>query len=811
MDQKTIETLEFNQILEQLSKHCSFSVSAELAKSVSPTHDIVEAQRMLGETSEAVTLLEMRSGFSIGGARDIREAIDQTEHGVTLDPHQLLDIKYTLIASRNLKRSLSRLGSQFPSLYDLSLQISDSYGLIDVISKTLSDRGEILDSASKKLGQIRHDIRIVHDRLLNKLQRMLNDPNISPYLQEALVTQRDGRYVLPLRAEFKGKVKSIVHDQSSSGATYFIEPIGVVDLNNRFRELQLDERNEERRILTELSQLVGTNSYLLTHTLGVIADIDLALAKAKYGNEINGSQPKLHPLKTKANNHPGTIIKLNGARHPLLDPETVVPIDVILEQGTFALIITGPNTGGKTVTLKTIGLLALMSQSGLLIPADEGAEISIFKNIFADIGDEQSIEQSLSTFSGHITNIIRILKSADEKCLVILDELGAGTDPQEGAALARALLDHLVDLKITTLVTTHHPELKVYAHTKPGVTNACVEFDLKTLSPTYHLTIGLPGRSNALAIAQRLGLPDPIIHKAQSELQTEDIEVRELLTEIHRQREQIRNEHEATEQSRQEIEELKSKIIDRLEGIEEERNEILENARIDSNNLIEDLQREIQKTRRELERARQPLDIVTDIEEEAKEIELSIPQPVESSLPARIPQHNQSITLGTEVRLRNLKTKGIVTSLTTDEAEIQIGVMRVRTKLSDLEAINNEYINSEVEPFASHTDDSPLSERAVNRESIQKRLDTTPPPSPGFELDIRGKRAEEALDTLDRYMEKVYLSGLPFVRIIHGKGTGRLRTVVREALKNNEYVKSHESGKENEGGDGVTIAHMDVD
>ena len=441
MDTKTLTTLEYFKILERLAGYASFAVSGDKARALRPTSDIVEARRRLAETSEAVQMLVTHTDLSIGGARDIRAAVDLAVHGGVLAPVDLLDVKSTLIAARGLERRFERLASQYPHLTAIVNRLPIPAGIVDAIGKAISERGEILDSASPKLGTIRRDLRVTRDRLLTKMQRMVTDPKTTPMLQDTLVTQRDGRYVLPLRSEFKGRIRSIVHDQSSSGATLFVEPLAVVELNNQNRELQLAERDEERRILAELSQQIGLKAEEMRWMLDTIAELDMVLARAKYAEDLQATEPVLHEFPPPArkpeqgpDRHPGSVIRLEQARHPLLDPQNVVAIDVELDPQTYALIITGPNTGGKTVTLKTVGLLALMAQTGLLIPAHSGSEISCFENIFADIGDEQSIEQSLSTFSGHVTNIIRILENANPRTLVILDELGAGTDPQEGAA-----------------------------------------------------------------------------------------------------------------------------------------------------------------------------------------------------------------------------------------------------------------------------------------------------------------------------------------------------------------------------------------
>ncbi len=814
MDAKTLHTLEYQKVLERLAGYCAFAASIEKAQKLQPTNNIDEARHRLAETSEAVQMLITRPDLTIGGARDVRQAVDLAAHGGVLTPTDLLDIKSTLVAARTLVRTFERLGDQFPTLFVIASQIPIQLGLVDGITRAISERAEILDSASDALATIRRNLRIAHDRLMTKLQRMVSDPHTSPYLQEALITQRDGRYVLPLRAEFKGRIRAVVHDQSASGATLFVEPLSVVEHNNEFRELQLAERDEERRILSELSQQVGMQAGNILNTVARVADLDLCFAKAKYSDDVVASEPALHPIAKPSGRHPGTIIRLYQARHPLLDPATVVPIDVELDAQTYAMVVTGPNTGGKTVTLKTIGLLALMAQSGLHIPAHSGSEISLFQKIFADIGDEQSIEQSLSTFSGHITNIIRILDHADQRSLVILDELGAGTDPQEGAALARALLTHLLDRGITTLVTTHHPELKAFAHSTPGVVNASVEFDLETLRPTFHLTIGLPGRSNALAIAQRLGMPEPIITSARSELSPADLRAEDLLDEIHRQRDLSRKARSAAENARREAESMRAELANRLEKIEDERMQVLEKARIQAEEQVEAVQDELREVRRQLARSRQPLQVIEEVEEIVEELQETVVAPVERRTPEkRFNPIRRAIRLGDKVRLHSLNTQGVVTSLSEEEAEVQVGVLRIRARLAELQIIGEEtspVSGSAGLPNARELMASRHPSPAVDGSggSVHKPAKQIYAESPGLELDLRGQRSEEALDAVERYLDSAYLAGLPWVRIIHGKGTGKLRLAVREALSHNPHVKSFESGGDKEGGDGVTVAKL---
>ena len=805
MDEKTLQTLEYYKILERVAGYAGFPASAEKVRALRPAVILEEARRRQAETSEAVQLLVVQADLTIGGARDVRELVGLAQRGGVLTPTDLLDVKSTLVAARTLARTFERLEDQYPRLFEIVSQLPPPMGLIDSITRAISERGEILDSASEKLSSICRNLQIARDRLFSKLQRMVSDPKNAPMLQEALITQRDGRYVLPLRAEFKGRMRSIVHDQSASGATLFVEPLGVVELNNQNRELQLAERDEERRILAELSNQVSQRGDEIKHTVEVVAELDLVLARAKYAEATDAIEPVLREFpESSCGSHPGSVIRMRQARHPLLNPKTVVAIDVELDEQTYALIVTGPNTGGKTVTLKTIGLLALMAQAGLHIPAHSGSEISLFDAIYADIGDEQSIEQSLSTFSGHITNIIHILDKADRRSLVILDELGAGTDPQEGAALARAILTQLLDRGITTLVTTHHPELKAYAHGTPGVVNASVEFDVDTLRPTYNLTVGLPGRSNALAIASRLGMPDEIIGSARQEIDPNDLRAEDLLNEIHHQRDLSRRARAEAEQARLEADRLRAELYQRLDKIEDERRVILEKARLETEQDVERLQTEIRSARRALARARQPLEVLKAVEEQADELEEVVEKPVERHQPDVGQPVRRAVRLGDKVKIRSLNTQGVITSLSSEEAEVQVGMLRVRSRLAELELVGGS-------PEASRPVEIQKAGTLVGQESRdtrKKSVNEILPASPGMELDLRGQRADEALDQLDRYLDAAYLSGLPFVRIIHGKGTGKLRQVVRQALNQHPQVKSFESGAEKEGGDGVTVAKM---
>ncbi|MEP6895339.1 MAG: endonuclease MutS2, partial [Chloroflexota bacterium] len=759
MDTKTLHVLEYDKILERLKSFCDFSASMDLARALKPTANFDEAQRLLSETSEARTLFATND-LGIGGAHDIRPAVDLAARGGVLDPQQLLDIKSTLISCREIKKSLERKTDEYPRLAQIAAGLPESHGIVDAITRIISDRGEVLDSASPKLASLRREIKVAHGRLMTRLQRYLTES--ANKLQEPIITQRDGRYVIPLRAEFKGQIKAIVHDQSSSGATLFVEPLPIVELNNAMRELQLQERDEERRILAELSAQVGEHREEFTYGVENLAVLDLIFAKAKYAEELKASEPVLHNLskvKRQTSNtndvQPSTFdtppIRLVHARHPLLDSANVVPIDIDPKPGTRALVITGPNTGGKTVSLKTIGLLVLMAQSGLHIPTQSGSELPFFHAVYADIGDEQSIEQSLSTFSGHITNIIRILKKIDSHSLVIFDELGSGTDPQEGAALARAILVHLLESGCTTFVATHYPELKTFAHSTEAVVNASLEFDIKTLRPTYKLTIGLPGRSNALAIATRLGLDQKIVEAARSEVNPESLRADKLLDDIRKERNRTSREREKLEKARTRLETQTKEIEKRLEKIEDERRDVLAKARAEGELEVAVLKRNIDSLKSQLRKAKQPLEAINAIEEKMEVIQEKVEQPVERQkskveVQSQIGIRQSAIKLGERVIVSTLNAEGVVTALGESDAEVQIGSLRVRARLSELLRKSSEQ------------------SLVISEQASVTRQTSHVASSPGLELNLRGKLVDEGLDELEKYLERAYSAGLLFVR-----------------------------------------------
>jgi DNA mismatch repair protein MutS2 len=805
VDDKYLQTLEFSKILGRLSQHTAFSAGRDLALALRPSPDLEQAQRHQRETSEARKLLEVKTDLSLGGARDVRLLLKSAALRATLLPTELLDIRTTLISGRTLKRTITRLAAQFHLLAAKASCIEECAHVVAEIGRCINDRGEVVDAASQALARIRSDLKEAHERLLDKLNRIVASPANASFLQEPLVTQRGGRYVIPLKADFKGRIPGVVHDQSASGATLFIEPLATVELNNRWRELQLEEEREVQRILAALSALVAEEGASVERTVQALAELDLAFAKARYANEIQGVEPQLVPFRVvrakgqraaSSVQHPGSTIQLQKARHPLLDPATVVPIDVHLDDNYFVLVITGPNTGGKTVSLKTVGLLGLMAQAGLHIPTEQGSALSVFSGIYADIGDEQSIEQNLSTFSSHTTNIINILGKADSHSLVLLDELGAGTDPSEGSALARAILSHLLRQRITTLVATHYPELKVYAHATPGVENASVEFDLETLAPTYELSIGLPGRSNAFAIASLLGLAAGIVEEAKSLVSPKVLETEGLLAEIKQAREDTLAARQAVEEAQGEAQALEEELRARLDRIEEERREILNAAREEARQELAALKGEIRKIRGHIapssplsppsspgEVPEQPLAQAT---ERLAELEQSV-VPLEPAV-RPLPMIGEPLCVGDVVWVGGLQASGEVIELDGDEAEVQVGRFRVKARLAELE---RRAVGGEV----------PLARERVPTLDVQH-------PSPGIELNLRGLRVEEAIPRLEKYLNDAYLVGLPSVRVIHGKGTGALRRAAREQLEGHPLVASYRPGDQHEGGDGVTVVEL---
>jgi DNA mismatch repair protein MutS2 len=831
MNPRTLRVLEYDKILEKVAGHCAFSGGAELARALLPSDDLTTIQERLAETDEAFRLLEQKNDISFGGVKDLSPYLDKAERGSMLFAPELLEVKNTLLRARSLRNLLVRLEHAYPQLAAIAANLEPCDHIVAEIARCINERGEVVDGASPALGSIRNELRAAQDRLLSTLERLVQGSDVKPYLQDAIVTQRQGRYVIPVRQEYKGHIDGIVHDQSASGATLFIEPLRVVQQNNAVRELELQEDKEVRRILSELTQHVAEEGVYIRRNVDVLAQLDFTFAKAKYGYQLDATTPEVvafrkpFPIKidqpaeqpsteaTATENaypagapagpqkpkseilHPGSVIDLHRARHPLLEQSRVVPIDVYLDDETYLIVITGPNTGGKTVSLKTVGLLALMAQSGMMIPAEPNSKLSVFEGVYADIGDEQSIEQSLSTFSSHLTHIIEILEEADPQSLVLLDELGAGTDPDEGSALAMALLDNLRDRGITTFATTHYSDLKLYAHNTPGVRNASVEFDVETLSPTYELSIGLPGRSNALTIARRLGLNPAIVDQAESIVRPDTLEAESLLDDIKRARQEAQAAENRAKDRERQAQLVERDLRHQLAQIEEARRAVIAETRTAMQAELEAVRREIEQTRRQLARggtsANAHEEFLTRAAQEisrrqqaGEEVNREVIVPGEASERLAGP-----IEVGDRVFVASLHASGEVLALHPNgEADVQLGKFRLKLPTKRLE----------------------LRQKAV-REPSERSVTVRSgplPESPGLELDLRGERVEEGLDKLERYLNNASLARLPWVRIIHGKGTGAMRDAVRTVLKGHPLVRESRTGEAGEGGDGVTVARL---
>ncbi|MGH2614866.1 MAG: endonuclease MutS2 [Thermomicrobiales bacterium] len=789
MHELVLAKLEYPQILERLARLCRFSVAAERARELGPSADAATVGYLLDVTAEAVDLLTEFPDVTIGGARDVRELVERAAKGGRLQPADLIQVLDLITAARNLRRAFRRVpdvDERFPRLLEFVGHLAEFPDLEADINRSIGPRGDVLDTASPELGRIRRDVRVAHSRLMDRLNGLVSGGKYAAVLQDSIVTTRDGRYVVPVRADARAGLPGVIHDTSASGQTLFVEPFEIVELNNRWRERQLDEEHEIDRILDVLSGKVGDKAEAIASSVEATAAIDLAMAKARLAFEMRAHRPQIWSGdESRPSGHARRRISLRQARHPLLDPASVVPIDVDLGEEFRVLLITGPNTGGKTVALKTVGLLTLMTQTGLFIPADDTSVLSVFSAVFIDIGDEQSIAQSLSTFSGHIRTVIAMLREVTPDDLVLLDELGAGTDPQEGSALARAIVSRMLELGPLAIATTHYPEVKAYAFATPGVENASVEFDVKTLAPTYRLMTGVPGRSNALAIAGRLGMPQDILDAAANLLDPDELRVDSLLQDIRRRRddadailERARDEEArsrelraATERELQEAErarrEARGEALAQAEAELEEARETLKRLQRDRDSL--------QLAREQLDERRRAVDRAAEGVRTFRRDRIARPRPLPGARP---------ILAGDRVRVVPLDQEGEVIAVDGEMADVVLGALKTRQPVAALDRLG----------------------RVRDEEGRQPIL---VPPAPGpvnLELDLRGYRAAEIEAMLDEYLEQAYRSGMPFVRIIHGKGTGALRKVVRDVLASHPAVASHEVAPANQGGDGATVA-----
>lgn len=781
MDERSQVLLEFPLIRQRLADATSFPPSRRLAETLVPSTEPVIVARWLDETDQMRSLLEERAGVGIGSAHDIEPWVGRAARGGRLEPAHFLEIADTLDATARLATSLA--DDRRPLIRDLSRDLHPLPAIRSTLARSFDPVGELLDTASPRLGGLRAAVRVTYERLRRRLDSLVGS-ELGTTLQEPIITLRNGRYVVPIKAEARSRVKGIVHDASGSGQTLFVEPLVAVELGNAWREAQAAERDEIARILDELSALVAANAVALRETLDALARFDLWAAKALLAAEMSA---------TRAATADRPEVILLSARHPGLHGR-VIPIDIRIGDGYTALVVTGPNTGGKTVTLRTVGLLSLMHQAGLHVPAEVGSRLPIWRDVFADIGDEQSVAQSLSTFSGHLRRITSIVEAAGPGTLVLLDELGAGTDPTEGSALAQALLDHFIRTGAIVAATTHYAELKAYAHTTPGARNAAVEFDLETLSPTYRLTIGLPGGSQAFAIAERLGLPERIVADARSRLSEAQRSFEATLASIKATEGET---SEALDRARA----AEVRAVDALRTAEEERrrarrerDEAVRAARAEADRLVEDLRAELATTRRSLERetvTQVGLDAAVDRAEAiAHRLPALEPTPAE---PLRVDRDWQ---VGDRARSRSGGWEGRIAAVdrAVGRATIEAGGMRVVVGLDDLDAaLGGPASGGGSRAGATTTTSNETTVRLSRARSVASSL------------DLRGARVEEALEALARYLDDASLAGLTSALIIHGMGTGALRDAVRSDAAAHPLVKSVRAGERGEGGDGATI------
>ena len=796
MHDAVLAKLEYPVILERLARHCRFGVAVEHARELGPSADPATVKYLLDVTSEAVDLLTNFPEISIGGARDVRPLTAKAAKGGRLQPADLLMVLDMVSSARVLRRTFLRLpevDTRFPEMVRFIDHLAELPDIETDINRSIGPRGDILDTASMSLADIRRDVRVAQARLMERLNTLVTGNRYGSALQDAIVTTRDGRYVVPVKAEMRSVVPGVVHDTSASGQTLFIEPFDVVELNNKWRERQIDEEREIERILDRLSAAIGDRASQIDASVEAAAAVDLAMAKALLAFELRAHRPRMigidEPLEAGdphgSATHRITPVK---ARHPLLDPATVVPISLEIGASYRVLVITGPNTGGKTVALKTVGLLALMAQTGLFIPAEDTSVLSVFPAVFVDIGDEQSIAQSLSTFSAHMRNVISMLDHLTPDSLVLLDEMGAGTDPQEGSALARSLIAELLERGPITIATTHYSEVKAYAYATPGVENASVEFDVASLAPTYRLMVGVPGRSNALAIARRLGMPDRVLDRAANLLDPDEIRADTLLEDIRSRRTEAEEALARARATEDEARQLRLIAARELRTAEEERRD----ARAEALAEAETELLEVRETLKRLQRDRDALSVTREhVEGRKQEVDAAADRvrTFRRDLARRTVRREmpkQTITPGDRVRITALQQEGEVTAVSDGMADVRMGSLKVRQPLEALERLGRA--------------------KAVAAE----RTVILPPPSApvDIELDLRGLRANDVGELLERYLDDAVSNGMPFVRIIHGKGTGALRNVVREFLSDHPAVAKYELAPQAQGGDGATVATL---
>ncbi|MFZ5754288.1 MAG: endonuclease MutS2 [Bacillota bacterium] len=783
MEQKVLTKLEFHKIIDRLVNHCASIPGKELAGDLKPSCDIAEVERWLTETTEAKEVLRYYPNFTLGGIRDIRGSLRKAAMGGVLEPEEFLAIGDTIQAAKRIKSFFTGDGKKYAHIAAYGQNLTTFPKIEEQIKKVITPEGEVNDNASEELARVRRQLRSLQGRVREKLDGLVRSSEMQKYLQDPIITIRNDRYVIPVKQEYRQQVPGLIHDQSASGATLFIEPMAIVEINNEIQRYEAMERAEVIRILRHLTKLVELQHEEMTVTLETLALIDFIFAKAKLSADLDGGQPRM--------NNKGYVNIVQG-RHPLVQGK-VVPTTIHLGKDFDTLVITGPNTGGKTVTLKTVGLFILMAQAGLHVPAQAGTELAVFDQVFADIGDEQSIEQSLSTFSSHMTNIIQILDKVDANTLVLLDELGAGTDPTEGAALAMAILDYLIHVGAKTIATTHYSELKSFAYNHERVENASVEFNVETLQPTYRLLIGVPGKSNAFEISKRLGLKPELVEKARSFLSQEEVRVADLI-------ENLETNQLLSEKDRLEAEKLKNLARTKLETLEKREQEFVEKVRRITQKAQEEALEIITRARKESEA------ILKEVREIQKKAQNGSQQEI-LALRDRLREEEEAVQdklykeageeelpagdlePGDTVIIKRLNQKAVVLAKPDHNHEVlvQAGIMKLNLKLRELRKIDEE----QKEQVRHKTGAGTIA--AAKAMEIKN------------ELDLRGLTVDEAIIETEKYLDDAYLAGLPQAYIIHGKGTGALRSAVSDLVKKHKFVKSARTGGYHEGGHGVTV------
>lgn len=786
MQSRIFHVLEFNKVKEQLQKKVASSLGREKVANLIPSTQYEEVVKWQEATDEATTVLRLRGNVPLGGIYDVRPSVKRAEIGGTLSSNELLDVASTIYAARQVKQFIEQVVED----EDLQLSIITEHieklmplpEVEQTIKMSIDENGTVLDGASDQLRGIRQKLRSTESRIREKLESLIRSSSAQKMLSDAIVTIRNERFVIPVKQEYRSAYGGIVHDQSSSGATLFIEPQAIVTLNNELQEAKVKEKQEIERILIALTVQVAEVANELRQNVYLLGELDFMFAKGRYSHELKASKPKMNDRG---------YIKLVKAKHPLIAQEDVVANDIELGDQYTSIVITGPNTGGKTVTLKTLGLFTLMAQAGLQIPALDGSEMAVFKHVFADIGDEQSIEQSLSTFSSHMVNIVDILQKVDHESLVLFDELGAGTDPQEGAALAISILDQVYERGARVVATTHYPELKAYGYNREGVVNASVEFDIETLSPTYKLLIGVPGRSNAFEISKRLGLSAEVIERAKGYIGSETNKVENMIASLEDSRRQSEHELEEAEELRKEAQKLHKELQSQIIEFNEKRDKLYEKAEEKAQATVKAASEEAEKIISDLRKMSQKNHALVkehELIEARKRLEDAVPTLEKSKKKPAVPKKQErTLQAGDEVKVLSWGQKGtLVERVSNNEWQVQMGIMKMKVKEKDLE-----YISSpkpvETKPLAT-----------VKGKDYHVNL----------ELDLRGERYENALIRVEKYIDDALLANYPRVSIIHGKGTGALRKGVQEYLKNHRSVKNIRFGEASEGGSGVTVVEF---